>query len=50
MLSFFNIMTSVNKLLMPTQNGEQDGNHNLHKMFTEQTLDILKYKTGIGNF
>jgi hypothetical protein len=50
MLSFLRIMNSVNKIFMPTQNGEQDGDHNLHKMFTQQTLNVLKYKTGFENF
>lgn len=48
--SFIDIMHSSNKIFMPTQTGEQDGNHRLHLEMTKETLKILNYKLGIGNF
>ena len=48
--SFIDIMHSGNKLFMPTQNGEQEGNHQLHLEMTKETLKILNHKLKIGNF
>lgn len=50
LLSFTDVMHSCNKIFMPTQNGEQEGNHKLHLEMTKETLKILNYKLGIGNF
>lgn len=48
--SFIDIMHSGNKLFMPTQNGEQEGNHQLHLEMTKEILKILNHKLKIGNF
>tara|TARA_Y100000034_G_scaffold59528_1_gene72387 strand:+ start:13634 stop:14767 length:1134 start_codon:yes stop_codon:yes gene_type:complete len=50
LMSFEQIMTSCNKIFMPTQNGEQEGNHQLHLEMTKETLKILNYKLKLGNF
>ena len=49
-ICFQSILHSTNKIFMPCQNGEQEGNDKLHKLFTEETLKVLNYKLGIGNF
>lgn len=50
LFSFKSILCSVNKIFMPCQSGEQHGNDKLHRMFTKETLKILDYKLGFGDF
>lgn len=50
LISFISIMDSCNKIFMPTQNGEQEGNNKLHMEMTKEILKILNYKLGMGNF